>query len=167
MASCFSEIGNPYKVLGVAANCTHEEVKRAYQKLVLKFHPDKLDDSLTEGDRDKAKEMFLAIDKAWKLLSDNERRENCDRQLKEQSLSQDWPVSAEVDLDDMEFHEDLQSYSSQCRCSGEYLITESDLENGHNIVCCSDCTLSVRVLYSVLQDDVNGEDQKSSALENS
>ena len=26
--------------------------------------------------------MFLAIDKAWKLLSDNETRENCDRQLK-------------------------------------------------------------------------------------
>ena len=36
MASCLSEVGNPYKVLGVAANCTHEEVKRAYQKLVLK-----------------------------------------------------------------------------------------------------------------------------------
>jgi len=36
MASCFSEVDNPYKVLGVAANCTHEEVKRAYQKLVLK-----------------------------------------------------------------------------------------------------------------------------------
>lgn len=31
-----SEVGNPYKMLGVAANCTHEEVKRAYQKLVLK-----------------------------------------------------------------------------------------------------------------------------------
>jgi len=46
------------------------------------FHPDKLDDSLTEEDRDKAKEMFLAIDKAWKLLSDYEKRENCDRQLK-------------------------------------------------------------------------------------
>ena len=35
-----------------------------------------------EEDRDKAKEMFVAIDKAWKLLSDNETRENCDRQLK-------------------------------------------------------------------------------------
>ena len=47
------------------------------------------------------------------------------------------------------------------------MITESDLENGHNIVCCSDCTLSIRVLYSVLQDDVIDEDQKSSDLENS
>ena len=49
---------------------------------IFQFHPDKLDDSLTEEDRDKAKEMFVAIDKAWKLLSDNETRENCDRQLK-------------------------------------------------------------------------------------
>jgi len=128
------------------------------------LHPDKLDESLTQEDRDKAYEKFLATDQAWKLLNDQDTRAKCDRQLKEEGLSQDWPVSAEVDLDDMEYHEDLGGYTSACRCSGEYLITESDLENGHNVVCCSDCTLSIRVLYNVLPD---GADQETVEMENS
>ncbi|RMX50117.1 hypothetical protein pdam_00002810 [Pocillopora damicornis] len=102
-----TDLSNPYQELGVSENSSHEEIKRAYQRLVLK------------------------------------------------GLSQDWPVSDEVDLDDMEYHEDTESYSSVCRCSGEYVISDSDLENGHNIVCCSNCTLSIRVLYNVLQDDAS------------
>jgi len=45
-------------------------------------HPDKLDESLTQEDRDKAYERFLAIDKAWKLLNNQETRVNLDKQLK-------------------------------------------------------------------------------------
>ncbi|XP_020628136.1 dnaJ homolog subfamily C member 24-like [Orbicella faveolata] len=155
-----AEFTNPYDVLGVSANSSHEEIKRSYQKLVLKVHPDKLDESLTQEDRDKAYERFLAIDKAWKLLNNQETRVNLDKQLKEQDLSQEWPVSAEVDLDDMEYHEDSGSFSSVCRCSGEYVITECDLENGHNTVCCSNCTLSIRVLYNILADDTRDDHQE-------
>ncbi|KAL9953204.1 hypothetical protein ACROYT_G040582 [Oculina patagonica] len=162
-----AELSNPYNVLGVSANSSHEEIKRTYQRLVLKVHPDKLDESLTQEDRDKAYERFLAIDKAWKLLSNQETRTNYDKQLKEQGLSQEWPVSAEVDLDDMEYHEDLGSFSSVCRCSGEYMITESDLENGHNVVCCSNCTLSIRVLYNVLPDDSSDDDHEKVQMANS
>ena len=46
------------------------------------MHPDKLDESLTQEDRDKAYERFLAIDKAWKLLNNQESRVNLDKQLK-------------------------------------------------------------------------------------
>lgn len=46
------------------------------------MHPDKLDESLTQEDRDKAYEKFLAIDKAWKLLKNQETRVNLDKQLK-------------------------------------------------------------------------------------
>ena len=105
-----AEFSNPYDVLGVSANSSHEEIKRSYQRLVLKVrkpivrfakeislycpldlesiflpfqvHPDKLDESLTQEDRDKAYERFLAIDKAWKLLNDQETRVNLDKQLK-------------------------------------------------------------------------------------
>ena len=45
-------------------------------------HPDKLDESLTQEDRDKAYERFLAIDKAWKLLNNQETRVDVDKQLK-------------------------------------------------------------------------------------
>ncbi|XP_029189861.2 DPH4 homolog isoform X2 [Acropora millepora] len=120
------EVTNPYSVLGVSENSSYEEIKRAYQKLLLK---------------------------AWKLLNDQSSKAKCDRNLKEQKLSQDWPVSAEVDLDDMEYHEAMQTYSSDCRCDGEYIISEGDLESGQNIVCCSGCSLSIRVLYNMLSDE--------------
>ena len=31
---------NPYEVLGVSENATDAEIKRAYRKLVLKYHPE-------------------------------------------------------------------------------------------------------------------------------
>lgn len=102
-----AEFSNPYDVLGVSAGSSHEEIKRSYQRLVLQVgklmtrlakeislfnqldleislqvHPDKLDESLTQEDRDKAYEKFLAIDKAWKLLKNQETRVNIDKQLK-------------------------------------------------------------------------------------
>lgn len=40
------------------------------------------------------------------------------------------------------------------------MITECDLENGHNVVCCSNCTLSIRVLYNVLADDTSDDHQE-------
>ena len=39
------------------------------------------------------------------------------------------------------------AYSAPCRCGGSYTITEEDLEGGVDVVCCSTCTLSIRVLY--------------------
>ncbi|XP_068731700.1 dnaJ homolog subfamily C member 24-like [Montipora capricornis] len=154
------ELTNPYSILGVSTNSSYEEIKRAYQKLLLKFHPDKLDESLSQKDRDKACARFLAVDQAWKLLNNQGSRAKCDRRLQEQKLSQDWPVSAEVDLDDMEYHEDIRTFSSVCRCSGEYLISESDLENGQDTVCCSGCTLSIRVLYNELSEGTDDEDEE-------
>ena len=50
--------------------------------LLFQVHPDKLLESLTQEDRDKAYERFLAIDNAWKLLNNQETRVNLDKQLK-------------------------------------------------------------------------------------
>ncbi|KAJ1931508.1 hypothetical protein EC988_009763, partial [Linderina pennispora] len=59
----------------------------------------------------------------------------------------------EVDLDDMDFDEDTLVYSYPCRCSGQYSIGEADLEAGRDMAPCSDCSLKVRVLYEVAEDD--------------
>ena len=63
-----------YEVLGVAREASDEELKKAYRKLAIKFHPDKNPD-----DRAKAEERFKELNEAYSVLSDTERRAAYDR----------------------------------------------------------------------------------------
>ena len=62
-------------------------------------------------------------------------------------MTQKWPVSDVLDLDDMNFDPTEEQYESPCRCGGKYVVMVSDLEEGVEVVCCSTCSLSIRVLY--------------------
>jgi molecular chaperone DnaJ len=57
-----------YEVLGVDRNATVEEIKKAYRKLALKYHPDR-----NPGDKS-AEEKFKEIGEAYEVLSDPEKR---------------------------------------------------------------------------------------------
>ena len=63
-----------YEVLGVTRTCDEDELKRAYRKLALKFHPDKNPDTRVE-----AEERFKEISQAYQILSDPQRRAQYDR----------------------------------------------------------------------------------------
>lgn len=70
-----------------------------------------------------------------------------------QRNKKDVAIGAEVDLDDMEYNEDEASFSLVCRCSGDYVITEDELEAGIDVVGCNNCSLRIRVLYDVVEDE--------------
>ena len=58
---------NPFKVLEITETSTDSEVKKAYRKLAIKFHPDKIGD-LGEGPRKLAKERFLQVQGAYEQI---------------------------------------------------------------------------------------------------
>jgi curved DNA-binding protein len=62
-----------YKILGVERKASADEIRSAYRKLAMKYHPDK-----NPGDK-KAEENFKEINEAYQVLSDAQKRAHYDR----------------------------------------------------------------------------------------
>ncbi len=61
-----------YKTIGVEKNATADEIKKAYRKLAIKYHPDK-----TKDDK-QAEEKFKEVTEAYEVLGDAEKRKKYD-----------------------------------------------------------------------------------------
>ena len=60
-----------YKILGITRKAKEKEIKKAYRKLALKWHPDK---HTGEKEKETAKKKFQLVDEAYEVLSDDEKR---------------------------------------------------------------------------------------------
>ncbi|CAD48948.1 heat shock protein 40 [Plasmodium falciparum NF54] len=60
-----------YTLLGVDKGCSEDDLRRAYLKLAMKWHPDK---HVNKGSKVEAEEKFKNICEAYSVLSDNEKR---------------------------------------------------------------------------------------------
>ncbi len=63
-----------YKILGVPRNATNDEIKKAYRKLAMQYHPDR-----NPGKEKWANDKFKEINEAYAIIGDPEKRSQYDQ----------------------------------------------------------------------------------------
>lgn len=71
----FDDPDDYYKILGLSRNASSKDIKAAYRKLALKYHPDKVE----EADKEKAEGIFVRVSEAYAILSDDDKRKVYDK----------------------------------------------------------------------------------------
>merc|ERR1712048_1042074 len=74
MGASAATASDPYDVLGVSRDASAEDIKRAYRKLALKWHPDR-----NRQNQQAAELQFKKVSKAYSILSDPDQRSQFDR----------------------------------------------------------------------------------------
>ncbi|XP_067902700.1 dnaJ homolog subfamily C member 24 isoform X1 [Heterodontus francisci] len=109
-----------YEILGASPSDSLQELKQNYQKLVLMvvevaglegaiegalYHPDKQSADVPVGELEERVQRFIEVDQAWKILGNEETKREYDLQRREVAMTQNWPVDAQVPLEDMNWIE--------------------------------------------------------------
>jgi len=89
LCSCIGTVlADYYKILGLKKTCSDKDIKKAYRKLALKYHPDKV----PEDQKEKAEAKFLKVSEAYSVLSDKEKRDVYNKYGKEgiEAMEKGW-----------------------------------------------------------------------------
>ncbi|TPX52549.1 hypothetical protein CcCBS67573_g09846 [Chytriomyces confervae] len=160
-----------YDSLGLSQSASTEAIKRRYQRLILQVHSTLFERNLLKSDSEIAaasrqeqhtrptiiKRAAARFEKGCETSTGVKSLGKCCgiRTLEHRTLGGTGPkevVNGEVDLDDMACNADSGTFQSSCRCSGSYVVSEQDLEDGVQVVSCTTCSLRIRVLYSVVDE---------------
>ena len=112
-----------------------EDIKGAYHRLILRFHPDK-----NRGD-DQAAERFIAIQQAWSTI--------CGLELDHSNEKYKTINSEEIDYSELILQsggeEEEVTYVKPCRCGEVFEVYAEDLKQSINTFQCNGCSLYITV----------------------
>jgi molecular chaperone DnaJ len=84
-----------YNILGIDKNSSKEDIKKAYRKMAMKYHPDK-----NQGDKE-AESKFKEAAEAYEVLSDDNKKSNYDRYGSADSSSNSFNSGFGYDMNDI------------------------------------------------------------------
>jgi diphthamide biosynthesis protein 4 len=174
---------NLYAVLDIPESSSIIEIKQAYHRALLKFHPDKRHKSsgapitervqsasnglspvsfpISEAASLEQREIHV-LKQAYDVLSNDTTRAAYDASLASGKKSGPRPaevVSLQDFSEEVEVHpspdgcHDLVRWRHPCRCGGAYVIDEDDMERGQHLVGCWSCSEIIWVGYEAVEED--------------
>lgn len=131
---------NFYEILELPVTASHDEIKKSYQNLVLKFHPDKTNTG--------SNEEFIRIDEAWKVLRNPDLRKKYDAELGQARFNDKPIVHETLKKSDFNFDDENEIFYHECRCGGAYVIPDEfqEKQTEENIyIACDECSLVIEL----------------------
>jgi curved DNA-binding protein CbpA len=87
-----------YQILDVSTSASQAEIKKAYFGLARKYHPDLFDRDIDSKQKEMIDEVFDQITKSYHTLSDEDKREEYDKELAEETLDDKRGVAKKAEI---------------------------------------------------------------------
>jgi DnaJ-class molecular chaperone len=105
-------VSDYYKILGVTKDSNQTQIRKAFRKLALQYHPDKNKNS------EESKQKFMEIVKAYEILSDEKSRERYDSNTISDKNIQGFNWTPPADFANFYSYENLKREYKQNQISG-------------------------------------------------
>lgn len=127
-----------YEILQVDDEATQEDIKKSYQQLILKHHPDKNQGNI---------ELFIKIDEAYKVLKEPAARKEYDSKRFHESDRCQMVIHDTVRKNEFIYDNDDKVHYYVCKC-GDWYILDEEADESEYLISCNDCSLVIKVLNS-------------------